>query len=34
MARTSVMAGVLLGVRRIGSTPGLTVGLEHFMDLS
>src|SRR4051794_29036981 len=34
MARTSFMAGVLLGVRRIGSTPGLTVGLEHFMDLS
>ncbi|GAA3086796.1 4-hydroxy-tetrahydrodipicolinate reductase [Kribbella aluminosa] len=34
MARVSFMAGVLLGVRRIGDAPGLTVGLEHFMDLS
>jgi len=34
MARVSFMAGVLLGVRRIGGAPGLTVGLEHFMDLS
>ncbi|HZX04456.1 4-hydroxy-tetrahydrodipicolinate reductase [Kribbella sp.] len=34
MARVSFMAGVLLGVRRIGAAPGLTVGLEHFMDLS
>jgi 4-hydroxy-tetrahydrodipicolinate reductase len=33
MARVSFMAGVLLGVRRIAGTPGLTVGLEHFMDL-
>ena len=33
MARVSFMAGVLLGVRRIGTAPGLTVGLEHFMDL-
>jgi 4-hydroxy-tetrahydrodipicolinate reductase len=33
MARVSFMAGVLLGVRRIGRTPGLTVGLEHFLDL-
>ncbi|MEV0285547.1 MULTISPECIES: 4-hydroxy-tetrahydrodipicolinate reductase [unclassified Kribbella] len=33
MARVSFMAGVLLGVRRIGGAPGLTVGLEHFMDL-
>ncbi|MGW6278008.1 4-hydroxy-tetrahydrodipicolinate reductase [Kribbella sp. NPDC055071] len=33
MARTSFMAGVLLGVRRIVDTPGLTVGLEHFLDL-
>ncbi|MEV8372092.1 4-hydroxy-tetrahydrodipicolinate reductase [Kribbella sp. NPDC056861] len=32
--RESFMAGVLLGVRRIVETPGLTVGLEHFMDLS
>ena len=31
--RESFMAGVLLGVRRIGATPGLTVGLEHFLDL-
>jgi 4-hydroxy-tetrahydrodipicolinate reductase len=34
MHRESFMAGVLLGVRRIGDTPGLTVGLEHFLDLS
>ncbi|GAA1553260.1 4-hydroxy-tetrahydrodipicolinate reductase [Kribbella hippodromi] len=34
MHRTSFMAGVLLGVRSIGTAPGLTVGLEHFMDLS
>lgn len=27
------MPGILLGVRRIGSAPGLTVGLEHFLDL-
>lgn len=27
------MPGILLGVRRVGSTPGLTFGLEHFMDL-
>src|SRR5690349_2125843 len=33
MARVSFMAGVLLGVRSIVTTPGLTVGLEHFMDL-
>ncbi|HEU4947888.1 MAG TPA: 4-hydroxy-tetrahydrodipicolinate reductase [Kribbella sp.] len=31
--RESFMAGVLLGVRRIVGTPGLTVGLEHFLDL-
>ena len=30
--RSSFMPGVLLGVRRIGSAPGLTVGLEHFLD--
>jgi 4-hydroxy-tetrahydrodipicolinate reductase len=34
MARVSFMAGVLLGVRKIVDTPGLTVGLEHFMDLA
>jgi 4-hydroxy-tetrahydrodipicolinate reductase len=33
MHRESFMAGVLLGVRKIVDTPGLTVGLEHFMDL-
>ncbi|MFJ6217391.1 4-hydroxy-tetrahydrodipicolinate reductase [Streptomyces sp. NPDC092296] len=27
------MPGILLGVRRVGGTPGLTVGLEHFLDL-
>jgi 4-hydroxy-tetrahydrodipicolinate reductase len=31
--RVSFMPGVLLGLRRIGSTPGLTVGLEEFMGL-
>jgi len=31
--RTGFMPGVLLGVRKVGSTPGLTFGLEHFMDL-
>ncbi|MFE2942701.1 4-hydroxy-tetrahydrodipicolinate reductase [Streptomyces sp. NPDC059255] len=30
---SSFMPGILLGVRRVGSTPGLTVGLEHFLDL-
>ncbi|MFD7918518.1 4-hydroxy-tetrahydrodipicolinate reductase [Streptomyces sp. NPDC059740] len=30
---SSFMPGVLLGVRRIGQVPGLTVGLEHFLDL-
>ncbi len=33
MNRGSFMPGVLLGVRRIGGVPGLTFGLEHFMDL-
>lgn len=32
-ARTSFMPGVVLGVRRVGSVPGLTLGLEHFLDL-
>jgi 4-hydroxy-tetrahydrodipicolinate reductase len=27
------MPGILLGVRRVVSTPGLTVGLENFLDL-
>ncbi|MFI8424394.1 4-hydroxy-tetrahydrodipicolinate reductase [Streptomyces sp. NPDC085460] len=29
----SFMPGVLLGARRVVSTPGLTFGLEHFLDL-
>jgi 4-hydroxy-tetrahydrodipicolinate reductase len=33
MNRASFMPGVLLGVRRVLGTPGLTLGLEHFMDL-
>lgn len=33
MDRTSFMPGVLLGVRSIVDTPGVTVGLEQFMDL-
>jgi 4-hydroxy-tetrahydrodipicolinate reductase len=31
--RASFMPGVLLGVREIGSRPGLTVGLEHLLSL-
>lgn len=31
--RASFMPGVLLGVRRVGERPGLTVGLEHLLDL-
>jgi 4-hydroxy-tetrahydrodipicolinate reductase len=31
--RVSFMPGVLLGLRRIAERPGLTVGLEHFLDL-
>jgi 4-hydroxy-tetrahydrodipicolinate reductase len=31
--RVSFMPGVLLGVRRVGGLPGLTVGLEHLLDL-
>ncbi|MFF3750699.1 4-hydroxy-tetrahydrodipicolinate reductase [Streptomyces sp. NPDC002018] len=30
---SSFMPGILLGVRRVVSTPGLTHGLEHFLDL-
>jgi 4-hydroxy-tetrahydrodipicolinate reductase len=31
--RASFMPGVLLGVREVGGRPGLTVGLEHLLDL-
>lgn len=31
--RVSFTPGVLLGLRQIKSHPGLTVGLEHFLDL-
>lgn len=31
--RESFVPGVLLGVEKIDKHPGLTVGLEHFMDL-
>lgn len=33
MNRSSFMPGVLLAVRRVVDTPGLTFGLEHFLDL-
>ncbi len=33
MTRASFMPGVLIGVRQVGTHPGLTVGLEHFLDL-
>lgn len=33
LARSSFMPGVLLGVRRVRETPGLTVGLESLLDL-
>jgi 4-hydroxy-tetrahydrodipicolinate reductase len=32
--RSSFMPGVLLGIRRVGATPGLTVGLENLLDLA
>jgi len=32
--RTGFMPGVLLGIRKVVATPGLTFGLEHFMDLN
>jgi 4-hydroxy-tetrahydrodipicolinate reductase len=32
--RVSFMPGVLLGIRRVGSHPGLTVGLDAFLDLA
>ncbi|HZI96665.1 MAG TPA: 4-hydroxy-tetrahydrodipicolinate reductase, partial [Actinomycetales bacterium] len=31
--RASFMPGVLLGARTVATRPGLTVGLEHFLDL-
>ena len=33
MDRISFIPGVLLGLRRIAGTPGVTVGLEAFLDL-
>ncbi|TGB07346.1 4-hydroxy-tetrahydrodipicolinate reductase [Streptomyces sp. MZ04] len=30
---SSFMPGILLGARRVVNTPGLTFGLEHFLDL-
>jgi len=32
--RVSFMPGVLLGIRQAAARPGLTVGLEHLLDLS
>lgn len=31
--RASFMPGVLLAIKKVGSMPGLTVGLEHLLDL-
>jgi 4-hydroxy-tetrahydrodipicolinate reductase len=31
--RASFMPGVLLGVREVAKHPGLTIGLEHLLDL-
>ena len=33
MDRASFAPGVLTGLRQIADHPGLTVGLEHFLDL-
>jgi 4-hydroxy-tetrahydrodipicolinate reductase len=33
MDRVSFLPGVLLALRKISSTPGLTVGLERFLGL-
>lgn len=33
MDRASFMPGVLLGVRRVAELPGLTLGLEHYLEL-
>ncbi|MCX6419755.1 MAG: 4-hydroxy-tetrahydrodipicolinate reductase, partial [Actinobacteria bacterium] len=30
---TGFMPGVLLAIRKVGSRPGLTFGLENFLDL-
>ena len=32
--RVSFMPGVLLAIRQVGSRPGLTVGLDHLLDLA
>ena len=34
MNRESFMPGVVLAVKEIGARPGLTVGLEHLLDLT
>lgn len=34
MDRASFVPGVLVGVRQVAAHPGLTVGLEHFLDLA
>lgn len=31
--RSGFMPGVILGIREVGKTPGLTVGLEHYLRL-
>jgi 4-hydroxy-tetrahydrodipicolinate reductase len=31
--RSSFMPGVLIGIKQIASHPGLTVGLDTFLDL-
>jgi len=33
MNRTSYMPGIVLAVKSVASRPGLTVGLEHLLDL-
>ena len=33
MDRSGFMPGVLLGIRKVVSRPGLTIGLENFLDL-
>jgi 4-hydroxy-tetrahydrodipicolinate reductase len=32
MDRTSFMPGVLLGIRQVAAHPGLTVGLDGYLD--